>query len=47
MKFSIWIKKIIELTFIPFGDDVTIYTDSMYVVGTMMLKWNRKYNQDL
>lgn len=25
---SIWIKKIIELTFIPFGDDVTIYTDS-------------------
>lgn len=28
-------------------DEFTIYTDSMYVIGTMSLNWKRKKNVDL
>lgn len=38
---------IIALSSIKESSDVTIYTDSMYVVGTMTLNWQRRYNQDL
>jgi ribonuclease HI len=27
--------------------DITVYTDSMYVIGTMTLNWKRKKNHDL
>lgn len=38
---------IIALKSIKDPSNVIIYTDSMYVVGTMMLKWKRKCNEDL
>lgn len=38
---------IIALSSIKNKSDVTIHTDSMYVVGTMTKNWNRKCNQDL
>ena len=38
---------IIALSSIKNPSNITIYTDSMYVVGTMTLKWQRKCNQDL
>lgn len=38
---------IIALSSIKEPSTITLYTDSMYVVGTMTLKWQRKCNQDL
>lgn len=38
---------IVALSCIKNKSDITIYSDSMYVVGTMTQNWNRRYNQDL
>lgn len=38
---------IIALSSLKKESEVIIYTDSMYVVGTMTQDWHRRYNQDL
>lgn len=38
---------IVALSFLKERSDVIIYTDSMYIVGTMNNSWKRKCNTDL
>lgn len=38
---------IIALSSLKEPSEVIIYSDSMYVVGTMTMDWRRNYNQDL
>lgn len=38
---------ILALSFITGHQDITIYTDSMYIVGTMNNGWKRRCNNDL
>lgn len=38
---------IIGLESIHSNDDIIVYSDSMYVIGTATMKWQRKKNADL
>ena len=38
---------VIALSFVTGHHNITIFTDSMYVVGTMNNKWKRRCNNDL